>query len=115
VPHDQKADLLAGAAALLFPIQWPEPFGLVMTEAMACGTPVIAWRNGWVPEVVANGQTGCIVTSVEEMAAAVDRVADLDPHAIRARTQERFSGEAMVSAYEEVYDRAVGAERAAVG
>ena len=114
-PHDQKADLLAGATALLFPIQWPEPFGLVMTEAMACGTPVIAWRNGSVPEVVADGQTGCIVTSVEEMAAAVDWVADLDPHAIRARTQERFSGEAMVSGYEQVYDRAVGAERAAAG
>ena len=114
-PHDQKVDLLARATALLFPIQWAEPFGLVMTEAMACGTPVLAWRNGSVPEVVADGQTGCIVTSVEEMAAAVDRVADLDPTAIRARTQERFSGEAMVSGYEQVYDRAVGAERAAAG
>ena len=105
-PHDQKADLLARATALLFPIQWPEPFGLVMTEAMACGTPVIAWRNGSVPEVVADGETGCIVTSVEAMAAAVDRVGDLDPHAMRARTKERFSGEAMVSGYEQVYERA---------
>jgi hypothetical protein len=113
--QEQKTALLARATALLFPIQWAEPFGLVMTEAMACGTPVIAWRNGSVPEVVADGQTGFIVESVEEMAAAVDRVADLDPHAIRARTQERFSGEAMVSGYEQVYDRAVGAERAAAG
>jgi glycosyltransferase involved in cell wall biosynthesis len=55
VSQQEKAELLAGAAALLFPIQWPEPFGLVMTEAMACGTPVIAWRNGSVPEVVADG------------------------------------------------------------
>jgi hypothetical protein len=113
--QEQKTALLARATALLFPIQWAEPFGLVMTEAMACGTPVIAWRNGSVPEVVADGQTGRIVTSVEEMAAAVDRVADLDPHAIRARTQERFSGEAMVSGYKQVYERAVGAERAAAG
>jgi glycosyltransferase involved in cell wall biosynthesis len=55
----------------LFPIQWPEPFGLVMTEAMACGTPVVAWRNGSVPEVVADGVTGVVVSSVEEMAAPV--------------------------------------------
>ena len=111
--QEQKMELLARAAALLFPIQWAEPFGLVMTEAMACGTPVIAWRNGSVPEIVADGETGFIVESVEEMAAAVDRVAEVDPHAIRARTQERFSGEAMVSGYEQVYDRVVGAERAA--
>jgi glycosyltransferase involved in cell wall biosynthesis len=82
---------------------------------MACGTPVIAWRNGSVPEVVADGETGCIVTSVEEMAAAVDRVADLDPHAMRAWTQERFSAEAMLSGYERVYDRAVAGERSAAG
>ena len=86
-PHEQKADLLARAAALLFPIQWAEPFGLVMTEAMACGTPVVAWRNGSVPEVVADGETGFIVSSVEEMAAAVGRVGDLDPqpHAVLGR------------------------------
>jgi glycosyltransferase involved in cell wall biosynthesis len=72
--QEQKTELLVGAAALLFPIQWPEPFGLVMTEAMAFGTPVVAWRNGSVPEVVADGETGFIVESVEEMAAAVDRL-----------------------------------------
>jgi glycosyltransferase involved in cell wall biosynthesis len=99
----QKTELLARAAALLFPIQWPEPFGLVMTEAMACGTPVVAWRNGSVPEVVADGETGFIVDSVEEMAAAVARVGDLDPHAMRARVKERFSAEAMVAGYERVY------------
>jgi glycosyltransferase involved in cell wall biosynthesis len=103
--QEQKADLLARARALLFPIQWPEPFGLVMTEAMACGTPVIAWRNGSVPEVVADGETGFIVESVDEMAAAVDRVGDLDPHAMRARVKEWFSAEAMVAGYEGVYQR----------
>jgi glycosyltransferase involved in cell wall biosynthesis len=113
--QEQKTELLAGAAALLFPIQWPEPFGLVMTEAMACGTPVIAWRNGSVPEVVVDGQTGCIVASVQEMAAAVDRVGGLDPHAMRARVEERFSAEAMVTDYERAYGRALAGERAAAG
>jgi glycosyltransferase involved in cell wall biosynthesis len=101
--QEQKTALLAGAAALLFPIQWMEPFGLVMTEAMACGTPVVAWRNGSVPEVVADGETGFVVSSVEEMAAAIDRVGDLDPHAMRARVKERFSAEAMVAGYERIY------------
>ena len=101
----QKAELLAGAAALLFPVQWPEPFGLVMTEAMACGTPVIAWRNGSVPEVVADEVTGFIVESVEEMAAAVDRVGELDPQAMRARVEQRFSADAMVAGYERVYQQ----------
>jgi glycosyltransferase involved in cell wall biosynthesis len=90
---------------LLFPIQWPEPFGLVMTEAMACGTPVVAWRNGSVPEVVADGETGFIVSSVEEMAAAIARVGDLDPHVMRAGVKERFSAEGMVAGYERVYQR----------
>ena len=114
--HDQKADLLARAAALVFPIQWAEPFGLVMTEANACGTPVVAWRNGSVPEVVADGETGFIVGSVEEMAAAIDRVGDLDPRAMRARVEERFSAEAMVAGYEHIYQRILasgdGASRA---
>jgi glycosyltransferase involved in cell wall biosynthesis len=113
--QEQKTQLLARAAALLFPIQWPEPFGLVMCEAMACGTPVIAWRNGSVPEVVADGQTGFIVSSVQEMAAAVDRVGELDPHAMRARVQERFSAEAMITGYERAYGRALAGERAVAG
>jgi glycosyltransferase involved in cell wall biosynthesis len=86
----------------------------VMTEAMACGTPVIAWRNGSVPEVVADGETGFIVESVKEMAAAVDRVGDLDPHAMRAWVKERFSAEAMVAGYERIYQRVLaGGEEAA--
>ena len=110
---DQKADLLGRAAALLFPIQWAEPFGLVMTEAMACGTPVVAWRNGSVPEVVADGETGFVVESVDEMAAAIDRVGELDPHLMRSRVEERFSAEAMVSGYERAYEFALAGERAA--
>jgi glycosyltransferase involved in cell wall biosynthesis len=113
VSHERKADLLARAAALVFPIQWPEPFGLVMTEAMACGTPVVAWRNGSVPEVVADGETGFIVESVDEMAAAVGRVGDLDPRVLRARVEERFSAEAMVRGYERAYERALAGEPAA--
>jgi glycosyltransferase involved in cell wall biosynthesis len=104
--HEQKAELLARARALLFPIQWPEPFGLVMTEAMACGTPVLAWRNGSVPEVVADGETGYIVESMDELVRAVDQVGDLDPHLMRARVQQLFSAEAMVAGYEAVYERA---------
>jgi glycosyltransferase involved in cell wall biosynthesis len=113
--QEQKTELLAGAAALLFPIQWPEPFGLVMTEAMACGTPVVAWRNGSVPEVVADGETGFIVESVEEMAAAVDRLGELDPQLMRARVKERFSAEAMVAGYEHIYQQVLagGDEEAA--
>jgi glycosyltransferase involved in cell wall biosynthesis len=103
--QEQKTELLAGAAALLFPIQWAEPFGLVMTEAMACGTPVIAWRNGSVPEVVADGETGFVVSSVEEMAAAVARVGELDPQVMRARVKEQFSAEAMVAGYERIYQQ----------
>jgi glycosyltransferase involved in cell wall biosynthesis len=72
---------------------------------------VVAWRNGSVPEVVADGETGFIVSSVEEMAAAFDRVGDLDPQAMRARVQERFSDEAMVTGYERVYDRVLRGER----
>jgi glycosyltransferase involved in cell wall biosynthesis len=101
----QKTELLGRAAALLFPIQWPEPFGLVMTEAMACGTPVVAWRNGSVSEVVADGETGFIVDSVKEMAAAVDRLGELDPHVMRARVKDQFSAEAMVAGYEHIYQQ----------
>ena len=90
---------------MLFPIQWPEPFGLVMTEAMACGTPVVAWRNGSVPEVVADGRTGFIVSSVEEMAAAIDRVHELDPWTLRGRVKQQFSAEAMVAGYERIYQQ----------
>ena len=110
--QEQKADLLARAAALLFPIQWPEPFGLVMTEAMACGTPVVAWRNGAVPEVVEDGVTGFVVASMDEMVRAIGRVGELDPRAARAHVEERFSAAAMVAGYERAYQHVLAAEPA---
>jgi glycosyltransferase involved in cell wall biosynthesis len=109
--QEQKADLLARAAALLFPIQWPEPFGLVMTEAMACGTPVVAWRNGAVPEVVEDGVTGFVVESLDEMVRALGRLGELDTRAARARVEERFSPVEMLSGYERAYERVLAAER----
>jgi glycosyltransferase involved in cell wall biosynthesis len=107
---DQKLDLLSRARAVLFPIDWDEPFGLVMTEAMACGTPVIATPRGSVPEVVADGETGFIV-SVEhypqEAAAALSRLDRIHPGACRERVERLFSKEAMVAGYERVFERAV--------
>jgi len=100
-----KSAFLGGADALLFPIDWPEPFGLVMIEAMACGTPVIAWENGSVPEVVEDGVTGFIVRSEAEARAAVARLPGLDRRAIRARFEERFSAVAMARRYLQIYER----------
>ena len=77
--HDDKVELLRTSHCLVFPIDWEEPFGLVMTEAMACGTPVVATRRGSVPEVVSHGRTGFVVDSVDEMTSAVELVGDLDP------------------------------------
>jgi glycosyltransferase involved in cell wall biosynthesis len=91
-----KATLLGGATALLFPIQWREPFGMVMIEALACGCPVIAWRNGSVPEVVQHGETGYIVESPESMAAAIAQVDKIDRHNCRRDVEQRFSSHALV-------------------
>ena len=100
-----KSAFLGGAEALLFPIDWPEPFGLVMIEAMACGTPVIAWDNGSVREVVEPGLTGFIVRSEAEAAEAVARIGELDRGAIRARFEARFSATAMARRYLQIYER----------
>jgi len=107
---EDKVDLLARARAVLFPIDWDEPFGLVMTEAMACGTPVIATPRGSVPEVVADGETGFIVPVEDypaEAAAALGRVGEIDPTACRRRVEELFSKEAMVAGYEAVFEQAI--------
>lgn len=96
---DEKADLLARAAAVLFPIQWPEPFGLVMTEAMATGTPVIAFENGAAPEVIVHGKTGFLVHSIDEMCEAVERAGEIRPEDCRAHVEAHFSDEAMVQGY----------------
>jgi len=101
----EKSAFLGGADALLFPIDWPEPFGLVMIEAMACGTPVIAYACGSVPEVIEDGLTGYIVRSDAEAVAAVGRLGALDRAAIRRRFEQRFSAIAMAKRYVALYDR----------
>ncbi len=100
----QKSDFLGEASALLFPIEWPEPFGLVMIEAMACGTPVLAFRAGSVPEIVDQGVTGLIVDSLEEAVAAMPRVLSLDRSAVRRRFENRFSATRMALDYVSVYE-----------
>jgi glycosyltransferase involved in cell wall biosynthesis len=103
IDESDKADFLGGAAALLFPIDWPEPFGLVMIEAMACGTPVIAYRRGSVPEIVENRVSGFVVDTIEEAIAAVQRVADLDRAKVRAAFERRFTAERMARDYVGIY------------
>jgi glycosyltransferase involved in cell wall biosynthesis len=103
VSHGEKVDLLQNARATLFPIQWEEPFGLVMIESMACGTPVIATRRGAVPEVVDDGRGGIIVDDHREMVAALAAADDLDPLDCRRYVEERFSPERMVREYEAAY------------
>lgn len=98
-----KAQLIKDARCMLYPIQWPEPFGLVMAEGMACGTPVVAMRNGSVPEVVVDGKTGFIVESQDAMVEAVKRVDEIDPHECRTWVAERFSVQRMVGDYLTAY------------
>ncbi|MGH2739469.1 MAG: glycosyltransferase family 4 protein [Actinomycetota bacterium] len=110
ISQDEKADLLSRAKAVLFPIDWDEPFGLVMAEAMACGTPVIATPRGAAPEVVVDGETGFVV-GVEDYgnaaAAALKRLGEIDSRACRKRVVDRFSKETMVSGYEAVFEDVV--------
>ena len=105
ITEREKADFLGNAAALLFPIDWPEPFGLVMIEAMSCGTPVIAFGCGSVPEVVDNGASGFIVSSVKEAAERVEDAVRLDRAAIRRIFEKRFSAERMARDYVSIYRR----------
>jgi glycosyltransferase involved in cell wall biosynthesis len=111
VPDARKRELFGGARAFLFPIRWDEPFGLVMIEAMACGTPVIATPYGAVPEVVDDGVTGFIVRDMDEMRNAVSRLGEISAEACRASVQERFSPAAMAQRYEDVYAKAISARR----
>jgi glycosyltransferase involved in cell wall biosynthesis len=98
-----KNEFLGEAQALLFPIDWPEPFGLVMIEAMACGTPVLAFRHGSVPEVVDQGVTGAIVDTVDEAVRMLPQVLALDRHAVRRRFEQRFSSTRMATDYVALY------------
>jgi len=108
VSHEQKVDLLGRARALVFPIQWPEPFGLVMAEAMACGTPVVACPAGAAVELVEDGVTGFLRSSIDELAAAVAEVGVCSPEACRARVVARFSSVSMLDGYEALYRSLLG-------
>ena len=108
VNDETKGDFLAGAAALLFPIDWPEPFGLVMIEAMACGTPVIAFRRGSVPEVIEDGVSGFVVDSEEEAVAAIKRLAGLDRSVVRMAFERRFTARRMAEDYVRQYGNLLG-------
>jgi hypothetical protein len=103
IAGSQKSEFLGKAAALLFPVDWPEPFGLVMIEAMACGTPLIAFRRGSVPEIVTDGVSGFVVDTVEEAVRAVRRIATLDRAKVRAEFERRFTCERMAHEYVEIY------------
>ena len=101
--HDMKIRAFQEAFATLFPIAWPEPFGLVMIESMACGTPVIAFRDGSVPEVIDDGRTGFVCDNVDEAVRAIERVPLLNRSDCRARVEARFSAERNVDAHERLY------------
>ena len=103
----EKQELLGGAVALLAPVNWPEPFGLVMIEAMACGTPVIAFRRGSIPEIVDDGVTGFVVRNIDEGVLAVNRAAAVSRYRVRERFEKRFSVERMTRDYVSIYNRMV--------
>lgn len=108
VDEETKKELLAGAWCLLFPIQWEEPFGLVMAEAMACGTPVVACPRGAAPELVRHGETGYLCEGTQELARAVEDCARIEPKACRDHVLAAFGVDVMVAGYEAVYRRAIG-------
>jgi glycosyltransferase involved in cell wall biosynthesis len=103
--------LLGNASGLLMPLRWPEPFGLVVVEAFARGTPVIAWREGAMPELVTDGVNGFLVGGVDEASAAVARLGDLNPAVVRRSARDRFSRLAMAAGYVSVYQRLIGRDR----
>ena len=113
VDDEAKNELLGRAGAFLMPIGWEEPFGIVMAEALACGTPVIGFARGSVPEVVREGETGFVVRNVAEAVDAVERIGSLSREAARRDAEERFSSKAIVRAYLELYDAQLAAARGA--
>jgi glycosyltransferase involved in cell wall biosynthesis len=113
VNDETKGKFLAGASALLFPIDWPEPFGLVMIEAMACGTPVIAFPSGSVPEVIDQGVTGFVVEGEAEAAQAIGRLGEIDRRRVRARFEQRFTAKRMGMDYLGLYEKLAAGKRQA--
>jgi len=107
VTHGEKVELLQNARATLFPIEWEEPFGLVMIESMACGTPVIATRWGAVPEVIEHGRSGIIVDNYMQIPAALEAADELDPFELRRYVEQEFSPERMVRDYLQAYETAI--------
>jgi glycosyltransferase involved in cell wall biosynthesis len=114
ISEAEKAQFLGNAQGLLFPIDWPEPFGLVMIEAMATGTPVIAFRCGSVPEVLEHGVSGLIVDTVDEAVAAVHRLASLDRRTVRHAFERRFTAGRMARDYVDIYERCASLRRKAM-
>ena len=108
IGEKEKETFLGNALALLFPIDWPEPFGLVMIESMACGTPVVAWRHGSVPEIMADGETGFVVQSMEEAVEAVQQISRIDRHRCRQVFEERFTASRMAVDYTALYRQRIG-------
>jgi glycosyltransferase involved in cell wall biosynthesis len=108
IDEGQKSAFLGGARALLFPIDWMEPFGLVMIEAMSAGTPVIAWRNGSVPEIIEEGRSGLIVDSMDMAVEAVGRARTMDRSVVRRSFEHRFTATRMARNYVAVYEDLIG-------
>lgn len=114
IGDDEKSEFLGNAAALLFPIEWPEPFGIVMTEAMACGTPVIAFPHGSVPEIMEHGVTGFIVSGIEEAVQAVKKIPEISRGKCREVFDQRFTARRMAEDYVQVYRKVLSFEEDAL-
>ena len=111
ITDEEKSDFLGNAAAVLCPYDWPEPFGIVLIEALACGTPVVAYRRGSIPEIIEDGVTGFICDNLEEMVAAVDRLPLIQRHQCRNSFAARFTVKRMVQDYVALYERMAAAVR----
>jgi len=105
IGEKEKNEFLGKAYALVFPIDWPEPFGLVMIESLACGTPVVAWNCGSVPEIIKDGKTGFIVDSIDSAIYALDKVANLNRYDCRREFEERFTARRMAEEYLHIYQK----------
>ena len=104
----EKLDLVASSAAMVFPLQWDEPFGLTVVEAMACGTPVLAHPRGALPELVEDGRTGFLREDINGLVEAVDLIPQIDPHSCRSHVEQNFDVQQMVEAYEALYQKRLG-------